>query len=76
MAMMIAVAEKSFHHWVADLRRESCVTSMRLHGLSEADSGELVKGLAGHGVPQPLVRALHRETEQIMRPAGLRSRPG
>jgi DNA-binding SARP family transcriptional activator len=48
---------------VADLRRESCVTSMSLHGLSEADSGELVDGLAARDVPRPLVRALHRETD-------------
>jgi hypothetical protein len=47
----------------ADLRRETSVTSVSLSGLSEADSGELLKSLAGRGLPRSLVRALHGETD-------------
>ena len=45
------------------LRRESGFRELPLKGLQESEVTELVTVLAEHEVPQPLVLALHQETE-------------
>jgi class 3 adenylate cyclase/RecA/RadA recombinase len=47
---------------LGDLRREAFVTRLALVGLSEAESAEMVRGLAGSGVSSRLAAPLHRET--------------
>jgi class 3 adenylate cyclase/tetratricopeptide (TPR) repeat protein len=48
---------------LADLRRESDVTRVLLHGLDRAELGELVAVRAEHSTPSSFVDALHAETE-------------
>ncbi|MGB6836092.1 MAG: hypothetical protein WBF66_00125, partial [Dehalococcoidia bacterium] len=45
------------------VRRESGFWELPLKGLRESEVRELITALAEHGVPQPLVLALHQETE-------------
>ncbi|GAG39987.1 unnamed protein product, partial [marine sediment metagenome] len=45
------------------VRRESGFWELPLKGLRESEVRELITALAEHGVPQPLVLALHEETE-------------
>lgn len=47
---------------LSDLRRETFVTRLALVGLSESESVEMVRGLAGSGVNTQLAPALHHET--------------
>jgi class 3 adenylate cyclase len=55
--------DDAFSDLLADLRRVPDVARLTLAGLSEEESGELLRGLAGREVARPLVMALHRETD-------------
>ncbi len=55
--------EGGFTEALADLRREGLVTQLRIRGLDEAETGELVRIQTGALATQSFVHALHEETE-------------